>query len=158
MNEKSLNVPDSRDAEEKREQYEPPKLEPLGTMFELTEQFSFFTLDLAGLGPSSDRALKENFETVDPASVLDAVRRLPVERWNYKAEDPSIRHIGPMAQDFAALFEVGQDDRTISVVDANGVCLAAIKALAAELESRDARIEALEAEVAALVSRAAAVA
>jgi hypothetical protein len=159
MKKEPLTIRESRDGDERREDYEAPKLEPLGTMFELTEAFSFFRLDLSGLGPSSsDRALKENFEAVDPASVLDAVRRLPVERWNYKADDPSVRHIGPMAQDFAALFEVGQDNRTITAVDANGVCLAAIQALATELEARDARIEALEAKVAALASRAAAIA
>jgi hypothetical protein len=128
---------------DEREAYEPPKLEPLGTMLELTEGMGFFSLDLGGLAHSSDRAAKENFAGVDPEAVLDAVRGLDVQTWNYKADDASIRHIGPMAQDFAAAFGVGNDDKSIMNVDAQGVCLAAIQALAA-------RIEALEAENARL--------
>jgi hypothetical protein len=129
--------------EEKRETYEPPKLEALGTMLELTEGMGAFTLDLGGLSHSSDRAVKENFGGVDPEEVLDAIRALDVQTWNYKADDASVRHIGPMAQDFAAAFGVGEDDRKIMNVDAQGVCLAAIQALAT-------RIEALETEIATL--------
>ena len=34
-----------------------------------------------------------------------------------------------MAQDFAATFQVGRDDRHIALVDASGVALAAVQAL-----------------------------
>ncbi|WP_245687660.1 hypothetical protein [Rhodococcus phenolicus] len=34
-----------------------------------------------------------------------------------------------MAQDFAAAFGLGHSNRRIAVVDANGVCMAAIQAL-----------------------------
>jgi hypothetical protein len=157
MQEDRSNGHESREPDKAREAYEAPKLESLGTMVELTEGMGFLTLDLSGLrAASSDRALKENFEPVNPAAVLDAVRQLPIERWNYKTDDRSVRHIGPMAQDFGASFEVGEDDRVIMMVDANGVSLAAIQALATQLEQSAARIEALEAEVAELVSRAAA--
>ena len=44
--------------------------------------------------------------------------------WNYKAQVASTRHIGPMAQDFAKAFKVGEDERRISTVDADGVALA----------------------------------
>ena len=37
-----------------------------------------------------------------------------------------------MAQDFYAAFKVGQDDKHIATVDADGIALAAIKALKAE--------------------------
>src|SRR5262249_24529273 len=62
-----------------------------------------------------------------------------------------IRHMGPMAQDFRAAFGLGEDDTTISVVDEQGVALAAIQglyaqnmALATRVATQDARIAALE--------------
>jgi hypothetical protein len=99
----------------------------------------------------SDRALKANFGTVDPADMLERVRELPISTWNYTSDDASIRHIGPMAQDFAALFGVGADDRHIHPLDGQGVALAAIQALAAQIET-------LRTEQATLASRLAAAA
>jgi hypothetical protein len=81
----------------------------------------------------SDRALKANVGSVDPADMLARVRDLPIATWNYTSDDPAIRHIGPMAQDFAALFNVGDDDRHIHPLDGQGVALAAIQGLAEEL-------------------------
>ena len=40
-----------------------------------------------------------------------------------------MRHLGPMAQDWAATFGLGEDDRTIAMVDASGVALVSIQAL-----------------------------
>lgn len=37
--------------------------------------------------------------------------------------------LGPMAQDFAAAFGLGDTDRQIFLLDATGVCMAAIQAL-----------------------------
>lgn len=83
---------------------------------------------------SSDRHLKTNVRAVDPADMLQRVRDLPISTWNDTRDDPSIRHIGPMAQDFAALFGVGADDRHIHPLDGQGVALVAIQALAIEVE------------------------
>lgn len=93
----------------------------------------------------SDRALKANFGSVDPADMLARVRALPISTWNYTSDDPAIRHVGPMAQDFAALFGVGADDRHIHPLDGQGVALAAIQGLAEEL----ARLRAENAQLAA---------
>jgi hypothetical protein len=82
----------------------------------------------------SDRALKANFGSVDPADMLERVRELPISTWNYTSDDASVRHIGPMAQDFAAVFGVGADDRHIHPLDGQGVALAAIQGLVAEVE------------------------
>jgi hypothetical protein len=82
----------------------------------------------------SDRAVKTNFGSVDPADMLARVRALPISTWNYRSDDPAIRHIGPMAQDFSAAFGVGADDRHISPIDGQGVALAAIQGLSAEVE------------------------
>ncbi len=101
----------------------------------------------------SDKNLKENFVQVDRFEVLEKVASLPISTWNYKAQDESIRHIGPMAQDFHAAFGVGEDDRHITTIDANGVALAAIQQLhrtQQELKERVQRIEQLEIKVAQL--------
>jgi hypothetical protein len=66
--------------------------------------------------------------------MLRRVQALPVTTWNYSADDPSIRHIGPMAQDFASIFGVGADDRHIHPIDGQGVALAAIQGLVLDLE------------------------
>jgi len=77
---------------------------------------------------SSDRNVKENFAPVQPREVLEKVLALPLSRWNYKA-DPATRHVGPMAQDFYAAFNLDADDKHIATVDADGVALAAIQGL-----------------------------
>jgi hypothetical protein len=123
--------------------YEPPKAD------ELPEDE---TAGTAHAGPGngsvqrSDRNLKRDLEPVDVDAVLAGVSDLPIESWSYRADDPRVRHVGPMAQDFAAAFGVGDDDRHIHTVDASGVALAAIQALAVRLAAAEARIEELQAE------------
>jgi hypothetical protein len=114
------------------------------------------------LCPISDRNLKQGLQSVDPNDVLERVSRLPISTWSYKAEQPSVRHIGPMAQDFMATFGVGSSDRTIQQVDADGVALTAIQALLArverlEIENRELRraVEALRVESAGSAAHAA---
>lgn len=96
---------------------------------------------------TSDRNKKEHFLPVDVQEILASVVALPIETWNYKEQNPAIRHIGPMAQDFAAAFGVGEDDRHINMVDANGVALAAIQALYKMLLEKDAQIGALRTDL-----------
>ena len=66
--------------------------------------------------------------------VLDKVVSLPLLTYNLKSQDPSIRHIGPMAQDFKAAFGYGGSDTHITSTDADGVALAAIQGLNEKLE------------------------
>ncbi len=86
---------------------------------------------------SSDRNLKENFQDVNSRAVLEKVAALPVSTWNYKADTGS-RHLGPMAQDFYAAFDIGVDDTHIATVDEGGVALAAIQGLNDKVESENA--------------------
>ena len=79
--------------------------------------------------PMSDREAKHGFEHIDHHEVLRRVASLPITTWSYRQEDPSVRHMGPMAQDFRATFGLGPSDRHISPVDGDGVALAAIQAL-----------------------------
>ena len=92
----------------------------------------------------SDRSVKANFESVDGRDVLEVLAEMPIETWNYDSQDPSIRHIGPVAQDFYAAFGVGEDERLITTVDADGVALAAIQGLYELVQEKDGEIAALE--------------
>ena len=91
----------------------------------------------------SDRNQKENFKPVDGEEVLEKIREIPVQSWNYIGHDPKeFRHYGPVAQDFFAAF--GHDDigtvgtpTTINSGDMQGILMIAIQAL----EKRLTRLE-----------------
>jgi hypothetical protein len=74
---------------------------------------------------------------------------LTISTWRYIA-DANVRHLGPMAQDFYSAFNVGMEDKHISMVDADGVALAAIQGLNQKVEARgqksEDRIQKLEME------------
>jgi hypothetical protein len=126
----------------RRKPYARPRLTEHGRMPAIT------LADAASI--ESDRNVKERFESVDPHAALAAVATLPIERWSYKGEP--VRHLGPMAQDFAAAFGLGADDRHIFPLDAAGVALAAIQGLQALAQAQATRLEALERELTALRS------
>lgn len=114
-------------------------------------EYSIETLEpgamLTGYGMScrcsSDRNIKTDFSIIDEQEILRKVANLQIESWSYTDRDQGVRHIGPMAQDFKAAFNVGGSDKVIDMVDANGVILAAIKALNSKLEEKDSQIESL---------------
>jgi hypothetical protein len=102
-------------------------------------------LTSAGVWTSvSDRNAKERFKKIDPKTVLEKVASLPIQEWKYKVEDETVRHIGPVAQDFYAAFSLGNDDRAIGSVDADGVALAAIQGLNQIVTEKDEKIRDLE--------------
>lgn len=113
-------------------------------------------LDVAGeitctaVNITSDRNAKKHFRPVDSREVLAKVARLPITEWHYKQAD-TVRHMGPMAQDFREAFALGHDEKHIATVDADGVALAAIQGLNQKLEEQvlqqDTRIRALEKSV-----------
>jgi hypothetical protein len=90
----------------------------------------------------SDRNAKTNNAIVDGRGVLERLATIQIATWNYRSQPDAVRHIGPMAQDFARAFGVGEDEKHISTVDADGVALAAIQGLNLklqdELKKRDA--------------------
>ncbi len=96
----------------------------------------------------SDRNSKENFTPIDGRAVLERLAAIPLSTWNYKSQEASVRHMGPMAQDFHAAFGVGEDEHRISTVDADGVAFAAIQGLNQIVKEKDARIQALEKDMA----------
>jgi len=101
----------------------------------------------------SDVNSKEGFEDVDPREVLERVLDLPVTTWRYEGEGDNVRHMGPMAQDFRAAFGLGESEKHIGTVDADGVALAAIKGLAAQIEELRAENAALRERVATLEAK-----
>jgi hypothetical protein len=102
---------------------------------------------------TSSRLTKENFQFVKGSDVLSRLRKVPVSTWNYITEGQSVRHLGPMAEDFHAQFGLGTDDKSIGLQDLAGVSLAAVQELDAQLQQKTAQVEKLEAEVNALQRR-----
>ncbi|MEI6598346.1 MAG: tail fiber domain-containing protein, partial [bacterium] len=84
---------------------------------------------------ASSRDLKENFTDVNSDEVLAKINALNIQKWNYKVEDSTITHIGPIAQDFYAAFNLGGSDKSISTIDPAGVALIGIQALSKRLDS-----------------------
>lgn len=95
----------------------------------------------------SDRNVKANFAPVSGLDILNQLLALPIQTWNYQAQNASIRHIGPMAQDFYAAFNVGEDDTHITTIDADGVALAAIQGLYQVVQAKEAQITDLQARL-----------
>ncbi|MBM7117713.1 tail fiber domain-containing protein [Archangium primigenium] len=102
---------------------------------------------------TSDRDSKEDFRSVDGEQVLARVLALPVRSWQYKSEQRGVRHVGPVAQDFRAAFGLGPDERSIGLLDIDGVNMVAIQALARrteELKAKSAEVDALKTEMSEL--------
>lgn len=93
--------------------------------------------------PMSSRFSKENFEPIDNHDVLARVLGLPITKWNYKHDEDTVRHVGVMAQDFHAAFEVGADDCHLTTADTAGVALASIQALHEIVSEKDSEIDRL---------------
>jgi hypothetical protein len=84
-------------------------------------------------------------DPVNGHDVLETLVSLPISKWSYLWDGPADRHLGPMSQDFMGAFHLGDDERRINLLDANGVNMVAIQALYR-------RVVALEAEVARIVA------
>ena len=97
-----------------------------------------------GCDSPSDRNLKANLSAVNPRTILDRLTKIPIQTWNYKSDPESVRHIGPMAQDFRAAFNLGKDDKTLHTVDAQGVTMAAIQGLHRLSLEQQAQIQMLQ--------------
>jgi hypothetical protein len=102
----------------------------------------------------SDRAVKANVRPVDGRAVLERLQGVPVTEWNLISQPATIRHMGPMAQDFHAAFALGESDRHIATSDADGVALAAIQALYQMGLALEQQTAALTARTAALAAAA----
>lgn len=84
------------------------------------------------LGAAAILSSKKFKDELGDAKVLDKIRKLPVKVWKYKGDKEA--HIGPYAEDFHGLFNVG-NDWSIHGADGPGVLLAGMKELAGEVDS-----------------------
>ena len=97
----------------------------------------------------SDSTKKERVVLADGNLFLDRINQMRLGSWNYRGQDPAtMRHYGPMAQDFYQAFgrdAVGRigNDTTINQADFDGINLIAIQALyrqVLELKAENARL------------------
>jgi Chaperone of endosialidase len=102
---------------------------------------------------TSDVNTKANFTAVDTRQVLEEVASLPITSWNFKTQEDTIRHIGPMAQDFYSAFGMGEDERYINSMDADGVALASIQGLYSMVQEKDTKLADQETTIAAQEQR-----
>jgi len=98
----------------------------------------------------SDRNRKEAVVAVDPEAVLAKLVAVPVSTWSYTTDPSGFRHMGPMAQDLHAAFGLGDSDKAIATIDADGISMAAIQGLHRKLEAKDAEVAELKARLARL--------
>lgn len=111
-------------------------------------------LTLAGtLTENSSRAAKRAFEAVNSRAVLAKVAELPLFEWNYRHDPESIRHFGPVAEDFHRAFGLGRGPSGLSTLDTSGVALAAIQGLNELVVERDEEIRELRNQIADLAIR-----
>lgn len=85
---------------------------------------------------AADPAAARGAAPANPATILTALRTLPLSTSSYAADPDARRHLWPSAGDFHAAFGLGAADGTIAPGDMAGVALAAVQAL-------DARVSAL---------------
>ena len=107
-------------------------------------------LEVTSVTQTSSREVKQGFEAVNGLSVLEKVAALPISKWSYKSDSPSIRHMGPMSEDFHAAFGLGKDDKGLTTIATSGVALAAIQGLIEANATLEERISELEELVLAL--------
>ena len=109
---------------------------------------SYLAVDGSAWNAVSSRSRKENLAPVDARKLLTKLAAIEIGTWNYKVQAPSIRHVGPMADDFNALLPGlgGEGEEYINSLDADGIALAAIQGLYELSQEQSAHIEALETE------------
>ncbi|MBU0508783.1 tail fiber domain-containing protein [bacterium] len=100
----------------------------------------------------SDSTKKTNRRAANTEEILAKVAQLPIEEWNYKHQDASNRHVGPMAQDFWSLFHLGDDSLSISTIDPDGIALAAIQELAKQVNALKEENQSLRTQVQTLMA------
>jgi hypothetical protein len=112
------------------------------------------TLTVVSLVQTSDRDMKRDLLPIQGDEILTKLAALPISSWNFKTDDPQVRHLGPMAQDFSAVFGLGgSDDRHIAPLDVAGVSLAAVQALNQKMGEKDAALAELRRQNADLAKR-----
>lgn len=98
----------------------------------------------------SDSTKKQNITSISPIRYVNKLDSIDVYSWNYKSQNKEIKHIGPMAQDFYATFDIGADSTMINSGDFDGINLLLLKGLNEKLdliEDQKEKISELEKEL-----------
>lgn len=74
---------------------------------------------------------------------LRAILELPVNRWQYRDDLGRGWHVGPMAEDWSAVFGLG-DEEFVYPADEAGVLMLAVKALVRRVAQLEGRVRELE--------------
>jgi hypothetical protein len=101
----------------------------------------------------SDRNMKENFVELKYDDVLNKLDQIPIYQFNYIDDEAKKKNMGPVAQDWHAQFtDTGKDPLKIDTMDLDGVALASIKALKAQVQAQAQLIQQLSERLSALES------
>jgi hypothetical protein len=103
----------------------------------------------------SSRLFKEKFNVLDASEILAKITKLDIESWYFKNSEEF--HIGPVAEDFYALFGTGdrnskEVNKYLSSSDVAGVGLLAIQELVKQNGEQKAQIEKQQDEINSLKS------
>jgi hypothetical protein len=102
---------------------------------------------------ASSKTFKDSFANVDVSAVLDKLVALPIQTWFYKVAHDEGAHMGPFAEDFAASFGLGNDEKHIATVDESGVAFAAIQGLNRKVENENAKLREQNADLESRLDR-----
>jgi len=119
--------------------------------FSVGGQFSAYMDSNGVLLSVSTRERKENFTSLNPADIVSKIEALPISRWNYKGDDPTVTHIGPVAEDFNSLFSFRHVNPVgvpgIATLDVAGVALVGVQGLAQRVKVQEQEIADLKARL-----------
>lgn len=91
--------------------------------------------------PSSSRTLKEDFEEIDPVTVLNRLISMPISEWSFRDDPEHKRHIGPTVEGFQTTFGLGTHGKSLVITDVGGVALASLQGLHTLVEEQRQTIE-----------------
>ena len=103
------------------------------------------------LTENSSRLSKTDINRVNEGDISDKLAKLEISEWRYKND--SSTHIGPMAEDFYALFGYGPNGKGISPRDMAGIALVAFKSVNEKLTKKDEELANLKKDNATLMKR-----
>jgi len=82
----------------------------------------------------SSKDAKINKAAIDKRAALEALKKTPVEAWDYKPGiEDGRRHVGPYAEDVRRNFGIG-DGQSVNLMDEIGITMSAVQGLAEKVD------------------------
>ena len=95
---------------------------------------------------SSSRTVKEDFSEVDHQSIMSKLSQLKLTKWRYKDSQVKGHHIGPMAEEFYDLFQLGPDNKHVVATDLASIGLLAAQQLSKQAKKNEVKLLLVEEE------------